>query len=241
MIVNIPHSSLHIPAAHTRNMTLSPQELAEELLFSTDIDTDELIEAAPGIVLQIAAVSRLVCDTERFADDSKEAMAALGRGVVYLKTAKGKTLRNFDADEQKEIIAHYYLPYHTALTQKVSHELAERDKALIIDLHSFHPENTHSPDAAGKVQLCIGTDPYHTPKDLLLTVQGYLGAAGYETTVNFPFSGALVPLAFYQRDSRVSSIMLELNRSIYLQNSNQKEQMKGVLQGLTLKLQKMGW
>ena len=241
MIVNIPHSSLLIPAAHIGNMTLSPQELVEELLFSTDIDTDALIEAAPGVVLQVAEVSRLVCDTERFADDSKEAMAGLGRGVVYLKTAKGKTLRVFDAAEQTEIITNYYLPYHAALTEKVGQELAQREKALIIDLHSFHHENTHDSDAAIKVQFCIGTDAFHTPAELLATAKDHLEAAGYETSINFPFSGSLVPLAYYRRDSRISSIMLELNRSIYLQNAGQKERIKGVLQGLTGKLREMGW
>lgn len=33
---------------------------------------------------------------------------------------------------------------------------------------------------------------------------------------NRPFSGSIVPLEYYNKDKRVSSIMIELNRSLYM-------------------------
>ena len=40
--------------------------------------------------------------------------------------------------------------------------------------------------------------------------------AGYSVTVDTPFAGALVPLAFYQNDRRVWSVMIEVNRRAYM-------------------------
>ena len=39
--------------------------------------------------------------------------------------------------------------------------------------------------------------------------------AGYSTALNTPFAGSLVPMPFYQIDSRVSSVMVEVNRALY--------------------------
>ena len=142
MVVNIPHSSTLIPEKYAQNILLSREELQRELFISTDYDTDKMLEASPRLKLHIAEVSRLVCDTERFLDDSLEAMAALGRGAVYTKTSGGESLRNLTDAQRDEIIERYYIPYHAGLTEKVAAELEEKDKALVIDLHSFHHENT---------------------------------------------------------------------------------------------------
>jgi N-formylglutamate deformylase len=42
---------------------------------------------------------------------------------------------------------------------------------------------------------------------------------GYSTTVNNPFAGTIVPLAYYQRDTSVMSIMVEVNRKLYMDES----------------------
>jgi len=45
---------------------------------------------------------------------------------------------------------------------------------------------------------------------LLLTDLGYIVA------INKPYSGTLVPLRYYERDSRVASVMIEVNRKLYM-------------------------
>ena len=42
---------------------------------------------------------------------------------------------------------------------------------------------------------------------------------GYTVAVNHPFSGALVPSQFHRRDKRVQSAMIEVNRSLYMDES----------------------
>jgi N-formylglutamate amidohydrolase len=39
---------------------------------------------------------------------------------------------------------------------------------------------------------------------------------GLEVEVNRPYAGALVPDRWYQRDNRVSAVMIEINRRLYM-------------------------
>ena len=39
---------------------------------------------------------------------------------------------------------------------------------------------------------------------------------GFRVGMNRPFAGALVPNAFYGRDARVQSVMIELRRDLYM-------------------------
>jgi len=48
---------------------------------------------------------------------------------------------------------------------------------------------------------------------ILLLIKELLIAVGF----NSPYSGTMVPLRYYRKDKRVQSIMIELNRSLYLE------------------------
>jgi N-formylglutamate amidohydrolase len=39
---------------------------------------------------------------------------------------------------------------------------------------------------------------------------------GYRVNINRPYAGTMVPMAFYQKDRRVASIMIEVNRNLYM-------------------------
>jgi len=39
---------------------------------------------------------------------------------------------------------------------------------------------------------------------------------GYTIGINQPYSGSIVPMAFYHKDCRVTSIMVEVNRKLYM-------------------------
>ena len=44
-----------------------------------------------------------------------------------------------------------------------------------------------------------------------------LRCAGFSVRDNRPFAGTIVPLRFYGKDARVWSVMIEVNRGLYLQ------------------------
>jgi len=41
---------------------------------------------------------------------------------------------------------------------------------------------------------------------------------GYSLGVDWPYTGTIVPLAWYGKDKQVASIMLEVNRRLYLED-----------------------
>jgi N-formylglutamate amidohydrolase len=48
---------------------------------------------------------------------------------------------------------------------------------------------------------------------------------GIEVAINSPYSGTLVPMEHYKRNKNVQSIMIEVNRKLYLKdNSNVKSE-----------------
>jgi N-formylglutamate amidohydrolase len=208
---------LHIPHASTN--TLDKQflcNLEQELERMTDVKTDVLFDCAPAARI-VFPVSRLICDVERFEDDALESMANKGMGVCYTINSFGQPLRTVTKAERNEIIANYYRPHHRALTEAVQRELDTDGKALIIDCHSFSNEPLHHEDSqcTPRPDICIGTDDFHTPTELLNDAVKHFESCGYDVKVNAPFSGTIIPMDYFQTDSRVHGIMIELNRDLY--------------------------
>jgi len=164
-------------------------------------------------------VSRLVVDVERFADDADEPMSKVGMGKIPTKTSQGKALRRqLKPNEVSNLITEYYEPHHQTLQAAVERELARHGMALILDCHSFpsRPLPCDQDQTTPRPDFCIGTDLFHTPKKLADLVVRELQKTGYKVDFNRPYSGAIVPMKFYGQDPRVASIMIEINRSLYM-------------------------
>ena len=56
----------------------------------------------------------------------------------------------------------------------------------------------------------------HTSAALAEVVHTFFTGRGFSVGVNRPFAGALVPNAFYGRDQRVQSVMIEVRRDLYM-------------------------
>ena len=50
----------------------------------------------------------------------------------------------------------------------------------------------------------------------MATVEKELESLGYSTARDQPFSGTIVPMKHHQKDQRVQSLMIEINRWLYL-------------------------
>ena len=181
----------------------------------TDWFTDELFDF-PDAKRVVFPYSRLYCDVERFRDDEKEEMAKKGMGVCYSQSSFGDQLREVTEKEKSIIKSTHYDRHHRRFTELVTAELKENGTALIIDCHSFSDEVLPHEESSVRPDICIGTDNFHTPMALLSKVYRYFEDQGYTVVVNQPFSGTIVPLEYYGKDQRVSSIMIEINRKLYL-------------------------
>jgi N-formylglutamate amidohydrolase len=214
---------LHIPHASTNTAGYDINNRCRELLRMTDHFTDELFinEHATSLLFKL---SRLICDVERFEDDEQESMSHFGMGVCYTKDSEGELLRESSVTEKNSIINDYYKPHHASLTQAVENELDTKGKALIIDCHSFPDEAYYFNSDFGKSRpdICLGTDEFHTPKALVEKVKVFFLAKGYDVRVDSPYSGTMVPLKHYKKNANVHSIMIELNRKLYMDECGYK-------------------
>jgi N-formylglutamate deformylase len=217
-VVHIPHASQLVPVDCRSAILLDDPSLAEELRLMTDTYTDELF-ALDGSAPVRFPISRLVVDAERFTDDAHEPMAARGMGVLYTTRANGQPLREPPSPtERARLLEAWYHPHHDRLTLAVDHAIAGHGRCIVLDAHSFPsrplPYELHqNPD---RPQICLGTDPFHTPPALLELATAAFTRAGFSVRVNEPFSGALVPAKHYQRDPRVVALMVEVRRDLYM-------------------------
>jgi N-formylglutamate deformylase len=235
LILHIPHSSTILP--FKEGYCVSDEILHEEILKLTDWYTDDLFENEIDCSIK-APFSRIFCDTERFSDDSQEVMTQFGMGVLYEKTDNGKLLRKITPVLRTRILNEFYWKHHNELTETVKSQLTQFDTATIVDCHSFPqiPINRALDKSNFRPDFNIGTDAYHTSQKLIDASVKYFKSKGFSLGVDQPYSGSIVPMEYYHKNNKVQSIMLEINRKLYLNEpSNEKSirylETKQVVQG----------
>lgn len=215
IVLHIPHASINIPI---KDGYVAPKDQLDlEILKLTDWYTDDLFESDLDDKI-ITPFSRIFCDVERFADDDKEVMSKFGMGVLYEKFDDGRDLRVVSSETRKTILDNYYWKHHNKLTELVSKHLELNNKCLIIDCHSFPstPLKRALSQELNRPDFNIGTDKFHTPPKLIEASKVYFQELGYTLGIDWPYSGTITPNKYYNVDSRVNSIMLEVNRKLYL-------------------------
>ena len=220
ILINVPHSATYIPPTEKKYFTTP--DIAHELNVMTDHYCDDLYDTGNKMIR--FPISRLVCDPERFRDDSEEIMASIGMGAIYLSCSDGSKLKAISSRHREKLLYRYYDRYHNRFETEVSKKLRKYGKCLIVDGHSFYDEplpyefdqNQDRPD------ICIGTDEYHTPRRVEEELCGYFRRRGYSVEINRPFAGCIVPIRYYRSDSRVSSVMIEINRRLYMDHNLSK-------------------
>jgi len=224
VLVHAPHAGTAIPAAVRRDLALSDSALAAEVAHMTDWHTDALFSSVLdlGGVLFVNRLSRLVVDPERFEDDAKEPMAAVGMGAVYTRTADGTPLRpGVSPREREELLQFYFRPYAVAFETVVASLLRRFGGCLIVDAHSFpsRPLPYEADQDPKRPEICLGTDPFHTPEPLARAIERECVKLGLTVERDRPFAGTYVPLRYLRRDPRVVSIMAEVRRDLYCSDS----------------------
>lgn len=227
LIFHIPHDAQYIPEWCRDQFVVDEKTIQHELRFMTDLYTHEIFSenvVATNVVR--APFSRLVVDVERFAFDIEEEMACCGQGVIYSHGYTGTTLRrNISQSERQYLLEQLYYPHHAKLNAVVRRAIRRYGRAIILDCHSFSPdplplEPNQLPE---RPDICIGTDQFHTPKALTSAFVQAFAEADFAVSQNDPFSGSIVPMEFYGHDKRVMSIMVEVNRGLYLDGNGNRQ------------------
>jgi N-formylglutamate amidohydrolase len=220
ILAHIPHSSTRIPPAIRSSILLSDVDLERELVALTDAHTDDLFAwlADHGSTRFVNRRSRLVMDPERLLDPAAEPTEAHGQGVVYTRTSDGRLLRTPDAVAREALIEAFYRPYHDALDATATDLVEAFGRCTLLDCHSFPTEPLPSeldqePD---RPDICLGRDALHTPVGLAAALAEALRAEGLSVAFDRPFAGTMVPSAFFGRDTRLRSVMIEVRRGLYM-------------------------
>lgn len=233
IILHVPHSSTNIPLKE--GYIVDEIELRKEILKLTDWYTDDLFFSEEDVMIR-ADFSRIFCDPERFSDDDQEIMAQFGMGVLYEKSDEGVAIRKVTPSLKENVLKEYYWNHHEKLSTEVDKQLNQFGKALIIDCHSYPntplcrdlDKNINRPD------FNIGTDPFHTPKHLVEVSKSFFEKTGYTLGIDWPYKGSIVPLEHYQKTKNVQTLMLEINRKLYLkEQSNEKLERYSEIKKLT--------
>ncbi|MFB6836314.1 N-formylglutamate amidohydrolase [Streptomyces sp. NPDC056361] len=220
VLLHVPHSSPVVPPDVREGIVLGDGELAAELSHITDAHTAEIAAVAAGAAGTapwrfVNRLSRLVVDPERFPDEREE-MLAVGMGAVYTRTTHRAALRPAGFDPAP-LIDRYFTPYAEGMTEAVAGRLAATGRAVIVDVHSYPteplPYELHGDGP--RPPVCLGTDAFHTPPALLAAAREAFGGFGGVAT-DTPFAGTYVPLRYYGRDPRVSALMVEIRRDLYM-------------------------
>lgn len=224
LILHIPHSSTKIPLYE--GYLVDSTVLDKEILKLTDWFTDDLFYSDEDVMI-IAEFSRIFCDPERFTDDSQEVMAQYGMGVLYEKSDNDEVIRKVTPELKEKVLTSFYWKHHHNFSLAVKNQLDLYGKAVIIDCHSYpsKPLKRDLDKNPKRPDFNIGTDSYHTPKELIDLSVSFFKDAGYTLGIDWPYKGSIVPLEHYQKNNNVQTIMLEINRGLYLNEpSNEKSE-----------------
>ena len=247
MLIHVPHASTVIPSEVRPQFSISDAELERELLALTDRYTDDLFsfpaESATTIEFPI---SRFVVDPERFEDDAQESMAARGMGVIYMQGSAGQPIRHtLPSQDREALLETWYRPHWKRVEYAVDQALNAHGECLIVDAHSFpdRPLPVHQSQygASPTRDICLGTDSFHTSKALVETAAAAFESHGLTVSVDNPFAGTIVPLKHLNTNDGVQSIMIEVNRRMYMnertgEKTRSYQQVKSAMHSALLKL-----
>lgn len=219
LLLHIPHTSLRLPQGFWRDVVVDRKIIEHNLRFMADYKVDELVRDI-NCHKVIARYSRLYCDVERFQNDADEPMARLGMGAVYTHLPGGAQYRQVTPERREEIIRRAYGPHHAQLNKLSQKIVAQHGSCMMVDLHSY------SDDLVRKLfgytenlpDICLGYDDEWFSESDTLRLKSYIEKLGYSCALNYPYTGALVPMDFYcNKMPELRSVMLEVNRRVYLE------------------------
>lgn len=203
-VVHVPHASLFIPNDAWSEFLVPRDQVEAEALESADLHTDEMARQAwPQAKIVRAQVSRIVVDVERYDDDKKEEMAAVGRGALYTHDLKQRRIRESLSDQRREeLLARYYRPHWQELR-------AQAAGTTLIDLHTYpaKPWTIERHAQGPRPEIDIAFTEGVTPPSWVSALSLHFHQQGYDVGHNTPYAGVIDAGA-------KAAVMIEIRRDV---------------------------
>ena len=72
-------------------------------------------------------------------------------------------------------------------------------------------------------EICVGFDELYYSEKLINFIKSYFESLGYSVQFNYPYSGTMIPNKFFEtKVDNLYSVMIEINKNIYLTETNKK-------------------
>lgn len=215
ILISIPHGGTQIPPEVSSLLSLSHRDLFDD----SDPYTSEIYTCADLVQQQVEAeVFRAVLDLNRAPDDLPPENSD---GCFKTETCVGVTVYNEgaypDAALRANLLAHYYDPYHDAITRGV------RDGSVkfAFDCHSMAAvAPVYAPDRGMERPLfCLGNgDNRYSSREAITaladTIASVFSLSTSSIGINKPFKGGYITRT--HGNNPVPWIQIEMNRSLYL-------------------------
>lgn len=217
ILLHMPHTSLKLPKIFYKGLLICKEDLRKYNLKNSDVCIDYLFKDFKATRIR-AKYSRLFCDVEKFKDDSLEFMSKYGQGIIYTKTYDGLLFHKHD-EKYKQKVFKYYDRYHKKLDKVSKRLLSKNNRLLILDIHSYSDDLASKHHNGTFPDICIGIEENYYDEEILNKIINKIKELGYTYEINFPYKGSIVPNAIFNNNNyndRVVTIMLEINKRIYL-------------------------
>ena len=224
MILHIPHSSTKIDYIKIKDVQNNINQI-------TDLYTDELFQYDTAGFEIIFPYNRLVVDVERFKNDPMDYFC---KGYIYKTDVFNNTIKR---DKSNPIFEKLYDEHHRKLNNAVHEYLNFFPIAFVIDCHSFPdiPFEWEQYKFEKRPDICLGINFNNTPFEVIKLLFDYFKNHNLTVGINNPYEGAIIPSDFEHRSDEVKTIMIEVNRSLYLDKeynkSNNFDNIKKIING----------
>lgn len=219
-----------------------PNDMRSPLAFSALHDNvsmwlDDLYDSAPqhGATLLFCSIAHMYIDMNRAETDFDPAVldgewpvplnpsprSLRGLGLIKTKSRYGEPVqeRKFTVAEIEARLNQYHRPYHREFSRIVESFHSQFGMSRDISCHCMSPVGapTHADPGSRRPDFCIGdlNGKSATPEFMELVVET-LRSFGYKVTVNDPYIGNEIHRRYGDPAKRKESILLEMNKDIYM-------------------------
>jgi len=227
VLLHIPHSSITIPKEYMDDFVLNKHSLEKYNREMADLYIDELFEFEHFDSIKFD-YSRLFCDVEKCLDEKKEELDFIDMGPIYSRTYDGKLLRDSSKLNKNLIVKDYYMKHHKEIDDYSIETFQNGEKLLVIDCHSFSDKMANKIFGESKnPDICIGYDEEFVDLEVVEIISRNFRDYGYSVEMNTTYKGSFVPNVVINNPKyreTTKSVMIELNKRIYLDENNSKQE-----------------